>query len=72
MSKVQGTNKGGGVVVIPLTRRTNPCIGLVRSQEPHPLRVRGVTGLARDSRKSNPPGEFVISKFAKTQAAVQD
>ena len=40
MSKV-GVHIIGGVLVIPLTRGTNPCIGLAVSQDPRAPRVWG-------------------------------
>ena len=42
MSKV-GVHIIGGVLVIPLTRGTNPCIGLAVSQDPRAPRVWGST-----------------------------
>ena len=38
MSKV-GVHIIGGVLVIPLTRGTNPCIGLAVSQDPRAPRI---------------------------------
>ena len=43
MSKV-GVHIIGGVLVIPLTRGTNPCIGLAVSQDPRAPRVWGEYG----------------------------
>ena len=45
MSKV-GVHIIGGVLVIPLTRGTNPCIGLAVSQDPRAPRVWGSMGHA--------------------------
>ena len=46
MSKV-GVHIIGGVLVIPLTRGTNPCIGLAVSQDPRAPRIWEGTGPAR-------------------------
>ena len=46
MSKV-GVHIIGGVLVIPRTRGTNPCIGLAVSQDPRAPRVWGSMGHAR-------------------------
>lgn len=54
MGKVWGTYHrqvpGPGVLVIPLTRGTNPCIGLAVSQDPRAPRIWEGTGLARGAR----------------------
>ena len=47
MSKV-GVHIIGGVLVIPLTRGTNPCIGLAVSQDPRAPRVWGSSGTSID------------------------
>ena len=51
MGKVWGTYHrrvlGTGVLVIPLTRGTNPCIGLAVSQDPRAPRIWEGTGPAR-------------------------
>ena len=52
MSKV-GVHIIGGVLVIPLTRGTNPCIGLAVSQDPRAPRVWGSTGHARAPLRVN-------------------
>ena len=52
MSKV-GVHIIGGVLVIPLTRGTNPCIGLAVSQDPRAPRVWGSMGHARAPLRVN-------------------
>ena len=52
MSEV-GVHIIGGVLVIPLTRGTNPCIGLAVSQDPRAPRVWGSTGHARAPLRVN-------------------
>ena len=52
MSKV-GVHIIGGVLVIPLTRGTNPCIGLAVSQDPRAPRVWGSMGHARAPLRFN-------------------
>ena len=47
MGKVWGTYHRG-VLVIPLTRGTNPCIGLAVSQDPRAPRVWGSSGTSID------------------------
>ena len=47
MSKV-GVHIIGGVLVIPRTRGTNPCIGLAVSQDPRAPRVWGSSGTSID------------------------
>ena len=49
MGKVWGTYHRG-VLVIPLTRGTNPCIGLAVSQDPRAPRIWEGTGPARGAR----------------------
>ena len=57
MGKVWGTYHrrvlGPGVLVIPLTRGTNPCIGLAVSQDPRAPRVWESTGHARAPLRVN-------------------
>ena len=57
MGKVWGTYHrqvpGPGVLVIPLTRGTNPCIGLAVSQDPRAPRVWGSMGHARAPLRVN-------------------
>ena len=52
MGKVWGTYHRG-VLVIPLTRGTNPCIGLAVSQDPRAPRVWGSMGHARAPLRVN-------------------
>jgi len=57
MGKVWGTYHrqvpGPGVLVIPLARGTNPCIGLAVSQDPRAPRVWESTGHARAPLRVN-------------------
>ena len=57
MGKVWGTYHrqvpGPGVLVIPLARGTNPCIGLAVSQDPRAPRIWEGTGLARPPLRVN-------------------
>ena len=55
MSKV-GVHIIGGVLVIPLTRGTNPCIGLAVSQDPRAPRVWGNAARPHSNRSRGGEG----------------